>query len=91
MVELLEEGAPVDIFYFDFCKAFDSVPHSRLLTKMRNVGVDGKTLNIVEDFLSGRTFQTYVGGAFSKSRDVLLGVPQGSVLCFRAPACDFCQ
>ena len=80
IIELLEEGAPVDVFYFDFCKAFDSVPHYRLLTKMRNMGIDGKTLNIVEDFLSGRTFQTYVGGAFSKYRNVLSGVPQGSVL-----------
>ena len=80
IIELLEQGAPVDIFYFDFCKAFDSVPHYRLLTKMRNMGISGKTLNIVEDFLSNRTFRTYVGGAFSKFRDVLSGVPQGSVL-----------
>ena len=80
IIELLEEGAPVDIFYFDFCKAFDSVPHYRLLTKMRNLGINGKTLSIIEDFLSDRTFQTYVGGAFSKLHSVLSEVPQGSVL-----------
>ena len=38
------------MFYLDFCKAFDSVPHHRLLTKMRNLGISGNTLDIVKDF-----------------------------------------
>lgn len=77
---LLEEGGPVDVLYFDFCKAFDSVPHYRLLTKMQNMGISGKTLDIVADFLSGRTLQTSVGGSLSFPRWVISGVPQGSVL-----------
>ena len=77
---ILEEGGPVDVFYFDFCKAFDSVPHYRLLTKMQSMGIAGKTLDIVADFLSGRKLQTSVGGSISAPRDVLSGVPQGSVL-----------
>ena len=52
------------MFYLDFCKAFDSVPHHRLLTKMRNLGISGNTLDIVKDFLSGRRFKTFVGGAY---------------------------
>ena len=80
IIELLEDGAPVDVFYLDFCKAFDSVPHHRLLTKLRNLGISGNTLDIIKDFLSGRRFKTFVGGAYSYLRNVLSGVPQGSVL-----------
>ena len=80
MLSLLEEGAPVDIFYFDFRKAFDSVPHYRLLSKLQNMGITGKTLDIIRDFLSGRSMRTCVGGKFSSSRRVISGVPQGSVL-----------
>ena len=80
IIDMIDKGEPVDVFYFDFMKAFDSVPHFRLLTKMENMGITGKTLNIVRDFLSGRSFKTYVGGTLSFLRAVLSGVPQGSVL-----------
>ena len=80
VMELLESGCPVDIFYFDFCKAFDSVPHYRLLTKLENYGITGDILEIVRDFLSGRSLRTGVRGHYSSLRDVLSGVPQGSVL-----------
>ena len=59
------------MFYLDFCKAFDSVPHHRLLTKLRNLGISGNTLDIIKDFLSGRRFKTFVGGAYSYLRNVL--------------------
>ena len=80
MLGLLESGSPVDILYMDFCKAFDSVPHVRLLTKLENMGINGKTLEVVRDFLSGRTLRVCVGGETSSIRLVLSGVPQGSVL-----------
>ena len=80
IVDLLEEGHPVDVFYFDFCKAFDSVPHYRLLTKLENYGITGPTLKIIENFLKDRTMRTVVRGNFSSLKKVLSGVPQGSVL-----------
>ena len=80
IIDLLESGCPVDLFYFDFCKAFDSVPHYRLLTKLENYGIKGNMLAIINDFLSGRSLRTCVRGNYSSLRDVLSGVPQGSVL-----------
>ena len=80
IISMLEDGNPVNVFYFDFCKAFDSVPHYRLLTKLQNYGITGPMLNIIKDFLTGRSMRTVVRGSFSDPCDVLSGVPQGSVL-----------
>ncbi|NQZ52424.1 MAG: reverse transcriptase family protein [Moritella sp.] len=49
---ILEEGFPVDVFYFDFRKAFDSVPHFRLLSKIEKYGITGNTLQIILDFFN---------------------------------------
>ena len=80
IIDILESGAPVDLLYFDFTKAFDRVPHYRLLTKLENLGIKGKLLNVIKDFLSNRTFRVSVGGKFSSFFDILSGIPQGSVL-----------
>ena len=78
--DLIEAGDSVDIFYMDFQKAFDTVPHHRLLRKLENLGINGKTLAMISDFLSGRTFQARVGDSLSQTYEVMSGVPQGSVL-----------
>ena len=54
--ELLENNDNVDIIYLDFQKAFDSVPHKRLMHKLKMYGITGKTLAIISDFLKDRTF-----------------------------------
>ena len=51
----LDNKIPVDAAYLDFSKAFDSVPHQRLLHKLNSYGVRGKILDWVESFLSNRT------------------------------------
>ena len=78
--DLLAEGGCADILYFDFSKAFDSVPHHRLLVKLRNIGVPEEIIGILEDFLVGRSMKVKVGDAFSEIKYILSGVPQGSVL-----------
>ena len=78
--QLIEDGTPVDVVYLDFRKAFDSVPHRRLLSKLCSYGVSGKLLAWIEAFLSGRTQQVSVGGCHSNPVAVESGVPQGSVL-----------
>ena len=78
--KMLDDNTPVDAVYLDFRKAFDSVPHRRLLNKLRSYGVSGKLLSWIESFLSERTQQVTIGGCHSTMVPVTSGVPQGSVL-----------
>jgi ribonuclease P/MRP protein subunit RPP40 len=75
-----DEGKAVDIIYLDFAKAFDKVPHQRLLTKLRAKGVDTQTVKWIESWLSNRTQNVNIQGEKSESCDVDSGVPQGTVL-----------
>ena len=47
----LDKGDSVDVIYLDFQKAFDSVPHQRLIQKLSSFGVHGKILQWIKDFL----------------------------------------
>ena len=76
---LIRDGA-ADILYLDFQKAFDSVLHKRLLCKLRAYGITGKSLAIIREFLSERTFRVRIGSTFSDTYTVSSGVPQGTVL-----------
>ena len=76
----LEHANPVDVLYMDFQKAFDSVPHQRLLHKLRSYGVSGCLLAWIEAFLTERWQQVVLEGCHSEWSAVLSGVPQGSVL-----------
>jgi len=76
----LDEGYGIDILYLDFRKAFDTVPHQRLLRKLKMYGIAGKTLDWIEAFLMPRTMRVGIRNAFSDWLDVISGVPQGSVL-----------
>ena len=78
--EIMAEGNCVDLFYFDFSKAFDTVSHYRLLVKLEAMHFSRNVLNILRDFLSDRVMQVKVGDAISKAKPVMSGVPQGSVL-----------
>ena len=52
--EMVEKGNAFDVIYTDFSKAFDSVPHERLLAKLRNIGIKGKLLSWIRSFLQDR-------------------------------------
>jgi len=70
----------VDVIYFDFAKAFDTVPHRRLLRKLEAYGIRGRVLGWMKAFLSDRYQYVKVNGKLSKKCQVQSGVPQGSVL-----------
>ena len=74
--EMLDSGNAVDVIYLDFKKAFDSVPHERLLSKVRAYGVDGEIEAWLQDFLKGRRQRVVINGSYSKWTDVLSGIPQ---------------
>ena len=80
VIDLLETGVPVDLLYFDFAKAFDRVPHYKLISKLEILGIEGKLLNIINNFLSDRTLKIFAEGSFSTYKEILSGIPQGSVL-----------
>ena len=75
-----DRGEAVDVIYLDFQKAFDSVPHARLLEKVKSYGIGGEVSEWIRSFLVSRSQQVLVEGARSEWAEVGSGVPQGSVL-----------
>ena len=73
---ILNKGqGQVDVILLDFSKAFDTVPHQRLLQKLRKYGIRNHTLNWISSFLTNRTHHVVVNGSTSNTESVLSGVP----------------
>ena len=68
------------VAYIDYQKAFDTVCHSKLFTKLAAYGITGKLLLWIKNFLTDRSQQTKVGSALSSKASLTSGVVQGSVL-----------
>ena len=76
----VENDESWDTVYLDFEKAFDSVPHERLLRNVSAYGIRGQLLSWIKNFLTERRQYVSVKGESSSWKDVISRVPQGSVL-----------
>lgn len=76
----LDNGGQIDIIYTDFEKAFDRVPHKRLIYKLKSYGMSDKLVTWIEAFLCDRKQSVVINGKSSSAKSVLSGIPQGSVL-----------
>jgi len=75
-----DQGHSIDVGILDFSKAFDTVPHKRLINKLRIYGIQGEILSWTESFLSSRQQLILCDGDKSEHCAVTSGVPQDTVL-----------
>jgi len=80
VTDAVDHGKLVDVIYLDFQKAFDKVPHRRLLNKLKAHGISGNILNWICEWLNGRQQRVILSGNVSAWLYVISGVPQGSIL-----------
>ena len=76
---MVDSGCAIDVIYLDYSKAFDSVPHYRLVKKLTGYGIGGKLLSWLTNFLQ-RLQRVVLNSENSEWVEVSSGVPQGSVL-----------
>ena len=78
----IEEGQAVDTIYFDFKKAFDSIPHAELLYKLWTIGITGPLWFWFKSYLTNRQHYVNIDEHSSQSLPVLSGVrtTQGSIV-----------
>ena len=80
LADSLDKEEEVDAVFLDFEKAFDKVPHDRLVRKLEETEIDPRVVKWIAAFLSERKQRVRVGIDLSDVVEVTSGVPQGSVL-----------
>nr|CAD2171133.1 unnamed protein product [Meloidogyne enterolobii] len=78
--QAIEQKKCIDVIFFDLAKAFDTVPHDRLLKKLQAMGITDTLLDWLKDYLNNRTFSVQVESIMSEEHNITSGVPQGSIL-----------
>ena len=78
--EAMNDKKYLGAVFLDLSKAFDTVPHDILLKKLEHYGVRGIALQLIESYLTNRKQFVSVNGNKSQTKDITIGVPQGSVL-----------
>ena len=70
----------VDMLILDFTKAFDTVPHQRLLMKLKHYGIDSNLHRWISSWLTERTQQVVVDGDYSTCKQVRSGTVLGPLM-----------
>jgi len=73
--EYLEIGGQIDVIYTDFEKAFDKVPHARLVSKLKSYGIADTLIDWITDFLHQRKYRVKVNCSYSDWERVTSGIP----------------
>ena len=76
----LNNKTPTIATFLDLAKAFDTVNHKILLLKLETYGIRGITLNLLKDYLNGRSQVVKIKDHLSNALPVETGVPQGIIL-----------
>ena len=80
LLKSFDSGIQLDMAILDFSKAFDTVPHNKLLAKLNSFGIDGNLNKWLAAFLQKRSMRVVVEGEHSEYAHIDSGVPQGTVL-----------
>ena len=75
-----DKGEPVDAIYLNFQKAFDKVPHQRLMPKLNAYGIGPRILSWIGNWLNNRSQRVVLNGSSSRWSHVDSGVPKGPFL-----------
>jgi len=70
----------IDVIYTDFEKAFDKVPHRRLLSKLKSYKLHTSTIDWIKNFLTDRKQSKSMVNFLVGRKSSISGIPQGTIL-----------
>ena len=68
------------VVFLDIRKAFDSIDHEIVLEKLKFYGITGVEYDCLQSYLTARNQQTFANGFLSTKKEIICGIPQGSIL-----------
>ena len=75
VTDYVDQGYPVDVIFLDFQKAFDKVPHGRLLLKVKAMGIGSLVANWIVSWLSDRKQRVIINGKCSGWSKLVVSAP----------------
>jgi len=77
---MLEYGGQIDVICTAFGKAFDMVPHNRLISKLYSFNINEYIIEWIKAYLENRVQRVRINSCFSNWANVVSGIHQGSIL-----------
>ena len=75
----LDKGEYVSALFMDLSKAFDTINHDLLIAKLKAYGFSKEAIKLMKSYLKNRKRKVQINNKFSSERDIIAGVPQGSI------------